>query len=68
MKMQEEFCSTPTQAIFHGVLFMYALKNTKKAKIQFLMTKFTVILAILDMASAKPDVNGPKKKGCFWQL
>ena len=28
------------------------------------MTKYGVVLAIMDMASAKSDVNGPKKKVC----
>ena len=32
------------------------------------MTKYGVILAIMDMASAKSDVNGPKKKVCFWRI
>ena len=32
------------------------------------MTKFGVFLAIMDMASAKSDVNGPKKKVCFWRI
>ena len=32
------------------------------------MTKYGVILAIKDMASAKSDVNGPKKKVCFWRI
>ena len=32
------------------------------------MTKYGVILAIMDMASAKSDVNGPKKKACFWRI
>ena len=39
---------------------MYALRNTNIAGIQFVMTKYAVILAIIDMASAKSDVNGPK--------
>ena len=29
------------------------------------MTKYAVILAIMDMASAKSDVNGSKKKYVF---
>ena len=32
------------------------------------MTKYAVILTIMDMASAKFDVNGPKKKVCFWRI
>ena len=32
------------------------------------MTKYSVILAIMDMASAKSDVNGRKKKVCFWRI
>ena len=30
------------------------------------MTKYGVILAIMDMAPAKSDVNGSKKKVCFF--
>ena len=29
------------------------------------MTKYAVVLVIMDMASAKSDVNGPKKKYGF---
>ena len=32
------------------------------------MTKYGVILAIMDMASAKSDVNDPKKKVCFGRI
>ena len=32
------------------------------------MTKCGVILAIMDMASAKSDVNGPKKKVWFKRI
>ena len=34
----------------------------------FFMTKYAVVLAIMDMASAKSDVNGPMKILFFWQL
>ena len=47
---------------------MYALRNTNIAVIYFFSTKCANVLAIMDMASAKSDVNGPKKKACFWQL
>ena len=32
------------------------------------MTKFAVVLAIMNIALAKSDVNGPKKKVCFWRI
>ena len=32
------------------------------------MTKYAVILAIMGMASAKSDSNGPKKKVCFGKI
>ena len=32
------------------------------------MTNYGVILAIMDMASAKSDVKCPKKKVCFWRI
>ena len=32
------------------------------------MTKYGVILVIMAMASAKSDVNGPKKEVCFWHI
>ena len=42
---------------------MYALRNTNIGGIKKkFMTKYAVILAIMDMASVKSDVNGPKKK------
>ena len=34
----------------------------------FFMTKYAVILAIMDMVSAKSDANGRKKKVCFWRI
>ena len=34
----------------------------------FCMTKYCVVLAIMDMASAKSDVNGAKTIVCFWRL
>ena len=40
---------------------MYALRNTNLAKICFFRTKYAADLAIMDIASAKLDVNGPKK-------
>ena len=48
---------------------MYALRNANIGVIIFFMTKlYAVVLAIMDMASAKSDVNGPKKKVHFWRL
>ena len=32
----------------------------------FLMTKYGIMLAIMDMVSAKYDVNGEKEKVCFF--
>ena len=32
------------------------------------MTKYGVILVIMEMASAKSDVIDPKKKICFWHI
>ena len=34
----------------------------------FFMTVYCVVLAIMDMASAKSDVNGAKKIVCFWRF
>ena len=48
-----------------GVLFMYALTNTLFG---FFLTKYVVVLSIMDMVSAKPDVNGVKEKVFVWQL
>ena len=31
------------------------------------MTQHVVVFLIMDMESAKPDVNGPKKKVRFWR-
>ena len=42
-------------------IYMYALRNTNIARIQFFMTKYAIVLAIMDMASTKSDVNGSKK-------
>ena len=41
---------------------MYSLRNTNIAGIFFFMTKYIVVIAITDMASAKCGVNGPNKK------
>jgi hypothetical protein len=32
------------------------------------MTQHVVVLLIMDMESAKSDVNGPKKKVRFWRI
>ena len=32
------------------------------------MTQHVVVLLIMDIESAKSDVNGPKKKACFWRI
>ena len=48
---------------------MYALRNTNIGVIEFVFfTTYGVILAIMDIASAKSDVNGPKKKVCLWRI
>ena len=47
---------------------MYALRNTNIGVIEFVFTTYSVILAIMDIASAKSDVNGPKKKVCLWRI
>ena len=44
---------------------MYLLTNTNIARIKFFMTQHIVVLLIMDMRSAKSDVNGPKKKYAF---
>ena len=44
---------------------MYSLRNTNIAGIFFFMTKYGVILAIIEMASAKFELNGPKKISMF---
>ena len=41
---------------------MYALRNTNKAETHFLMTKYAIVLVIMDMAWAKSDVKGPNQK------
>ena len=53
--------SKPAQTTLDGVLFVYALTNTKVAGIQFSRQTifFRVIMAIL---SAKSDVHGLKEK------
>ena len=48
---------------------MYAFKKYKHSwDIKKCMTKYGVVLPTMDVAPAKCDVNGPKKKVCFWQL
>ena len=47
---------------------MYALKIQTQLGHKFSMTKFGVVLAIMDVASAKANVNGLKNKYVFWQL
>ena len=32
------------------------------------MTQHVVVWLIMDMESAKSDVNGPKKKVCSWRI
>ena len=32
------------------------------------MTQHVVVLLIMDIESAKSDVNDPKKKVCFWRI
>jgi hypothetical protein len=32
------------------------------------MTQYIFLLLIMDMESAKSDVNGPKKKVRFWRI
>ena len=34
----------------------------------FFTTQHVVVLLIMDMESAKSDVNGPKKKVHFWRI
>ena len=50
MKMQKGSCSR--------------LGSKHQHKLFFVMPNYGVILVIMDMASAKSDVNGPKKKVC----
>ena len=57
MKMQEESCSI----LGSKHISMYALRKTNKARIPFFMAKYAIVLAIMDMASTKSDVNGSKK-------
>ena len=49
-------------------IHVWLKKYKHKWDITFFMTTYGVILAIMDMASAKSDVNGPKKKVCFWRI
>ena len=44
---------------------MYLLTNTNTARIFFLKTQHVFVLLIMDMESAKTDINGPNKKVCF---
>ena len=44
---------------------MYLLTNTNIARIKFFMTQHVVVLLIMDIESAKSDVNGPKKKYAY---
>ena len=56
---------TPTKTILEAVLFMYLLTNPKLLGFNFFMTQHVVVLLIMDMESAKSDVNGPKNKVRF---
>ena len=47
---------------------MYLLTNTNIARFEFGLTQNVVVLLIMDMESAKSDVNGPKKKVRFWLI
>ena len=42
---------------------MYALRNANRGETDFFMTKYAIVLVIMDMPWAKSDVNGPNKKG-----
>ena len=53
---------TPTKTIFEAVLCMYLLTNTNYAVIFFFITRHVIVPLIMDMESAKSDVNGPKTK------
>ena len=44
---------------------MYLLPNTNNAGIKFFMTQHVIVLLIMDMASAKSNVNGRKTKLWF---
>ena len=54
---------TPTKTILGAVLFMYLLTN-----LILFMTQHDVVLLIMDMESAKSNVNGPKKKVRLWLI
>ena len=51
-----------TRKHFGEVLFMYFLTQLG---LDFFMTKYVVVLLIMDMVSAKSDVSSPKEKSMF---
>ena len=62
MKMQKQSCSS----YFGGCSLHVCLKKYKHIwDIAFCMTKYCIVLEIMDVTSAKFDVNGPKKIVCF---
>ena len=69
MKIQKESCSRLGSKNQHK-LFWRLLSSCMPQEVQtwlgynFFMTKYGIIWVIMDMASAKSDVNGPMKK-CF---
>ena len=73
MKMQKEFrqdyaLNTHTSC-FVGCSPHVSLQKYKDSwDIICFMTEYCVVLAIMDMASAKSDVNGAKTIVCFWRL
>ena len=70
MKMQKAFCSRICSKhphklfcrVFSSCIYMDSWN------IIFFMAENCVVLAIMDMVSAKSDVNGAEKIVCFWRL
>ena len=73
MKMEKKSCSrlgSKHQQNYFGGRSLYVSLNKYKHCWDsiFFMTQHVVVLLIMDMESAKSDVNGAKKILCFWQL
>ena len=72
MKMEMESCSRlgskHQQKQFGGRSLPVYLNKYNNCYEYFLMTQHIVVLLIMDMESAKSDVNGPKEKVHFWRI
>ena len=58
------YCTKLAVCIVHQA----KLKNIALLGFSCVKTKYDVVLVIMDMVSAKCDVNGLLGKVCFWQL